>query len=59
MIDVKHKALLQEVLDCQNCVNDSEFDDEDKAILQSLKEEGLIQLCWVVTTKGKRLVEHE
>lgn len=45
--------ILKELAECDGQVNDSEYDDAQKAILRRLAGKGLVALRWVITDKGE------
>jgi len=49
----EERDLLQELAECRGQVNDSEYDDAQRAILRSLAGRGLVALRWVLTEKGE------
>jgi len=49
----EERDLVQELAECQGQVNDSEYNDAQKAILNSLAKRGLVALRWVITEKGE------
>lgn len=58
-VTTKEAELMQEIVDCQNCVHEDQYDPEDEMLLKDLRKRGLVCLAWQVTIKGMKCLPGE
>jgi hypothetical protein len=56
---VEDLAILEELVECQGCVDNDQYDEIELAHLKDMAKEGLVELSWRITDKGKKKLAAE